>query len=55
MNDVIRDIEFLQNVIIMLTEGASDEKMGMVQMIENRISKMQNELEMFEMENENAA
>jgi hypothetical protein len=55
MNDLIRDIEFLQEVIIAFTEGASDEKMSMVQMIENRISKMQNELEVFEMEAENAA
>lgn len=48
MNDVIRDIEFLQEVIIAFTEGASDEKRMMVQMIENRIAKMQNELEAFE-------
>ena len=50
MNDVIRDIEFLQEVIIAFTEGASDEKRMMVQMIENRIAKMQNELEIFEKE-----
>ena len=55
MNDLIRDIEFLQEVIIAFTEGASDEKRIMVQMIENRIAKMQNELEIFEMEVENAA
>ena len=48
MNDVIRDIEFLQEVIIAFTEGASDEKRMMVQMIENRIAKMQDELEAFE-------
>lgn len=50
MNDVIRDIEFLQEVIIAFTEGASDEKRAMVQMIENRIIKMQDELEIFEKE-----
>ena len=48
MNDVIRDIEFLQEVIIAFTEGASDEKRMMVQMIENRIAKMQSEIEAFE-------
>lgn len=50
MNDVIRDIEFLQEVIIAFTEGASDEKRMMVQMIENRIAKMQSQLETFEKE-----
>ena len=55
MNDMIRDIEFLQNVIIAFTEGASDEKRMMVQMIENRIAKMQSEIDDFEMEAENAA
>jgi hypothetical protein len=54
MNDMIRDIEFLQNVIIAFTEGASDEKRMMVQMIENRIAKMQGEVDLFEMEAENA-
>ena len=54
MNDVIRDIEFLQEVIIAFTEGASDEKRAMVQMIENRITKMQDELKTFEA-TENAA
>ena len=48
MNDVIRDIEFLQEVIIAFTEGASDEKRMMVQMIENRITRLQDELEAFE-------
>ena len=48
MNDLIRDIEFLQKVIIAFTEGASDEKAGMVQMIENRITRLQGELEAFE-------
>ena len=48
MNDMIRDIEFLQNVIIAFTEGASDEKRMMVQMIENRITKMQGEIDDFE-------
>jgi hypothetical protein len=55
MNDMIRDIEFLQEVIIAFTEGASDEKRMMVQMIENRIAKMQGEVDLFEMEAENAA
>lgn len=48
MNDMIRDIEFLQEVIIAFTEGASDEKRMMVQMIENRIDKMQGEIDDFE-------
>ena len=48
MNDMIRDIEFLQNVIIAFTEGASDERRMMVQMIENRIAKMQSEIDDFE-------
>ena len=48
MNDLIRDIEFFQEVIIAFTEGASDEKAGMVQMIENRIAKMSNEVDEFE-------
>ena len=50
MNDVIRDIEFLQEVIIAFTEGASDEKRMMVQMIENRIAKMQSDIDYFEKE-----
>ena len=48
MNDLIRDIEFFQNVIIAFNEGASDEKQIMVQMIENRITRLQDELEAFE-------
>lgn len=55
MNDVIRDIEFFEEVIIAFTEGASDEKRMMVQRIENRIAKMQAEVDLFEMEAENAA
>lgn len=55
MNDLIRDIEFFKEVIIAFTEGASDEKQIMVQMIENRIAKMQSEIDLFEMEAENAA
>ena len=48
MNDVIRDIEFLQEVIIAFTEGASDEKRMMVQRIENRLAWLQDELAAFE-------
>ena len=39
MNDLIRDIEFFKEVIIAFTEGAS---------IENRITRLQDELEAFE-------
>ena len=48
MNDLIRDIEFFQNVIIAFTEGASDEKQIMVQRIENRLAWLQDELDAFE-------
>ena len=48
MNDLIRDIEFYKEVIIAFTEGASDEKHMMVQKIENRITRLQDELEAFE-------
>ena len=48
MNDLIRDIEFYKEVIIAFTEGASDEKRMMVQRIENRITRLQDELEAFE-------
>ena len=48
MNDLIRDIEFFEEVIIAFTEGASDEKRMMVQRIENRLAWLQDELEAFE-------
>ncbi len=48
MNDMIRDIEFLQEVIIAFTEGASDEKRMMIDAIEKRIAKMESEIDDFE-------
>ena len=48
MNDLIRDIQFLEEVIIAFTEGASDEKRMMVQRIENRLDWLRDELEAFE-------
>ena len=51
MNEVVQDIEFFQNIIIAFTEGASDEKQQMVQVIENRIAKLQYELDAFELAN----
>lgn len=51
MNDIITDIEFFKNIIIAFTEGASDDKQIMVQMIENHISKLQQELDAFELAN----
>ena len=48
MNDLIRDIKFFEEVIIAFTEGATDEKRMMIQKIENRITKLQDELEAFE-------
>ena len=51
MNDVVQDIEFFKNIIIAFTEGASDEKQQMVQVIENRIAKLQYELDAFELAN----
>ena len=48
MNDMIRDIEFLQNVIIAFTECASDEKRMMIDAIEKRIAKMESEIDDFE-------
>ena len=50
MNDLIRDIEFFKEMLIAFTEGASDEKHMMIQMIENRIAKMQSEIDDFEKE-----
>jgi len=48
MNDMIRDIEFLQSVIVAFTEGASDEKRMMIDAIEKRIAKMESEIDDFE-------
>ena len=48
MNDLIRDIQFFEEVIIAFTEGASDEKRMMVQRIENRLDWLRDELEAFE-------
>jgi hypothetical protein len=50
MNDVIRDIEVLENLVIAMNEGASDEKRMMMQAIENRIARKQKLIQDFEKE-----
>ena len=51
MNEVLQDIETLENAIINLTEGASDEKRMAVYSLEHMISKKKEIVQQFEAEN----
>ena len=50
MNEILQDIETLQNAIINLTEGASDEKRMAIYTLECMLNEKQNSLNEFEAE-----
>ena len=50
MNDIIQDIEVLENAIIALTEGASDEKRMAIHSLGVMLAKKQLILDTFEKE-----
>jgi hypothetical protein len=50
MNDVLQDIQTLQNVIINLTEGASDEKRMAISTLECMLDEKKNSFNQFEAE-----
>ena len=50
MNDVIRDIEVLENLVIAMNEGASDEKRMAVNAVERLIAEKKAVVEDFEKE-----
>lgn len=50
MQDVIRDVETLETVLISLTEGASDEKHMALDAIERMIKRKRQEVAAFEAE-----
>ena len=50
MNDVIRDIEVLENLLIAFQEGASDEKRMAVNAVERLLKEKQKILNDFEKE-----
>ena len=50
MNDLIQDIERLENAVINLTEGASDEKRMAIWSLEDMVAKKKAIVEQFEKE-----
>jgi hypothetical protein len=52
MNDLLRDIEVLQNLLIAMDEGASDEKRASLQAVERLIAEKKKTVELFEAEME---
>ena len=48
MNDILDDIENLETAIILIQEGASDEKQMGITMIQNVISQKQKQITDFE-------
>ena len=50
MNEVLQDIETLQNAIINLTEGASDEKRMAIHTLERMLDEKKNSFNEFEAE-----
>ena len=50
MVDVLNEIDFLQNVLITMREGASDEERMMMDAIENRIKVKEDMIADFEAE-----
>lgn len=50
MNEVLQDIETLQNAIINLTEGASDEKRMAIHTLERMLDEKKNSFNEFESE-----
>jgi len=54
MVDVIRDIEVLENLVIAMNEGATDEKRMALWSVEKLLLEKKDALLNFEMENANA-
>ena len=52
MNDVIRDIEVLENLVIAMNEGASDEKRMALWAVERLLDEKRTIVERFEAEME---
>jgi hypothetical protein len=52
MNDVIRDIEVLENLVIAMNEGASDEKYAALWAVEKLLIEKKDEVRKFEYEME---
>ena len=50
MNDLLQDIELLENAVINLTEGASDEKRMAIWSLEDMVAKKKAIVEQFEKE-----
>jgi chaperonin GroEL (HSP60 family) len=50
MNDVLNDIKVLENAIINLTEGASDEKRMAINTLELMLDEKKNSMDQFEAE-----
>ena len=48
MNDILNDIEKLTEALVLIEEGASDEKQSGIGIIKNIITKKQNEVKAFE-------
>jgi hypothetical protein len=51
MNEVVRDIEVLENLVIAMNEGASDEKYAALYAVEKLLLEKKDSLVKFEMEN----
>lgn len=52
MNDVIRDIEVLENLVIAMNEGASDEKYAALWAVEKLLIEKKDAVRQFEYEME---
>ena len=51
MNELVKDIEVLENAVINLTEGASDEKRMAIYALKSLIAEKSAIVDQFEMEN----
>jgi hypothetical protein len=51
MNEVVRDIEVLENLLIVMQEGASDEKRMALWSVEKLLEEKKDMVNKFEMEN----
>lgn len=54
MNEVVRDIEVLENLVVAMHEGASDEKRMALWAVEKLLIEKKDLMAEFEMENANA-
>ena len=50
MNDVLNDIEVLENLVIAMNEGASDEKRGALNAVKSLLDKKKKIIDEFEKE-----